>query len=120
MSREKGTGQPETVTGCLGQMTKRDAGKIIIMILLLAACIMLAGHIGSLQQREETKMVSDAVREALLTCYAVEGAYPSDVDYLREYYRLSYDTERYIVSFDAFASNHVPDVFVMERGAGAV
>ena len=101
-------------------MTGRNFGKILLMLAVLAACVMLISHIGSLQKREETKMVSDAVRKALLTCYAVEGSYPADVAYLLENYHLSYDTDRYIVSFDSFASNHVPDVFVMERGAGTV
>ena len=101
-------------------MTRRDAGKIVIMLAVLAACVMLIIHIGSLQKREENRLVSDAVRKALLTCYAVEGTYPPDVNYLRDNYQLSYDADRYIVSFDSFASNHVPDVFVMERGAGGV
>ena len=57
-----------------------------------------------------------AVRDALVTCYAVEGSYPADVEYLKENYGLAYDGERYIVDCDAFASNVMPEVRVRIRG----
>ena len=59
----------------------------------------------------------DAVREAIMTCYAVEGAYPESVEYLQENYRLAYDEERYLVNIESFAANRSPDVYVVERGA---
>ena len=54
------------------------------------------------------------MHNAALTCYAVEGAYPEDLDYLREHYGLAYDQSRYIVNYDAFASNLIPEIFVVE------
>ena len=54
---------------------------------------------------------------AAVTCYAVEGMYPDSVDYLREHYQLSYDESRYFVTYEAFASNRIPDIYVTERGA---
>ena len=60
--------------------------------------------------------VRDAVRNAALTCYAVEGAYPEDLQYLRDHYGLAYDASRYKVTYDAFASNLLPDIYVVEVG----
>ena len=61
--------------------------------------------------------VRRAVKDAAMTCYAVEGAYPADVEYLRTNYRLAYDEERYFITYEAFASNRIPDIWVTERGA---
>ncbi len=98
-------------------MTRRDIIKIIFIICVLALCVSLAGYIGKKQNTEETRIVKDAVREAVMTCYAVEGAYPDSVDYLREHYRLAYDENRYMVNLNAFATNRAPDIYVVEIGA---
>ena len=98
-------------------MNRKDLGIIALMLAVLIGCGAAAGQIGKAQQEEETAMIRDAVRRATLNCYAVEGAYPADVEYLREHYRLAYDESRYIVTLDSFASNTIPDIYVMERGA---
>ena len=98
-------------------MNRRDILKIAAVILVLALAVMLAGRIERSQSAEETEIVRKAIKEAAITCYAVEGAYPDDVEYLRQYYHLSYDENRYLVTYDAFASNHIPDIYVTERGA---
>ena len=99
-------------------MNRRDIVIILLSVILIVGCVVILGRIESVQDREETEIVRDAVREAALTCYAVEGAYPDSVDYLRENYRLAYDEERYFITYEMFASNRIPDIYVVERGAG--
>ena len=89
----------------------------LVFALLLGACAALFGAVGRKSGEAETQLVRDAVRRAVVTCYAVEGAYPSGLDYLKEHYGLVYDEEDYFVSYDAFASNIMPDILVTERGA---
>ena len=98
-------------------MNRRDIIKLAAVILVLVLAVMLAGRIERSQGAEETEIVRKAIKEAAITCYAVEGAYPDDIDYLRQYYHLSYDENRYLVTYNAFASNHIPDIYVTERGA---
>lgn len=93
-------------------MNRRDVVKLALIAFMLAAAVALYAWVGRVQDRNETETVRNAIREAALTCYAVEGAYPDSVDYLREHYRLAYDTERYFVTYDAFASNLIPDIWV--------
>lgn len=50
-------------------------------------------------------------------CYSVEGVYPDNVEYLVEHYGLRYDTETFILQYDAFAENILPDIRVLVRGA---
>ena len=86
-------------------------------VALIVGFLILISAITTTSDSQETQLVYDAVKNAALTCYAVEGAYPDSVDYLREHYRLAYDEDRYMITYDAFASNMIPDIWVTERGA---
>ena len=96
---------------------KRDLLKAAVILAALAGCWLLLGRIGNAQRSGETDLVRTAVKNAALTCYAVEGAYPDDVSYLEEHYGLSYDEENYYVRYEAFAANQLPEIRVMQRGA---
>ena len=97
-------------------MNRRDIIKLLIFAGMLVCAVLLFNRIDTAQGTAENEIVRDAIRNAAVTCYAVEGAYPESVDYLREHYRLAYDEERYLVTYDAFASNRIPDIYVTERG----
>ena len=100
-------------------MNKRDWIKLALMAAVLVLAVFLAGRIEVAHDIEETELVRAAVKDAALTCYAAEGAYPDSVEYLRQHYQLAYDENRYFITYEAFASNRLPDIWVTERGAKA-
>lgn len=93
---------------------------LAVFALLLGMALYLLQGIGNVSQEQQVEQVRQAVRSALITCYAVEGRYPPDVQWLKEHYGLAYDEDRYIVSFDAFASNILPDVRVSVKGVSGL
>ena len=97
-------------------MNKKDVFRLLVILAVIVLAVLLVNRIGASQEKAETEIVREAIKNAALTCYAVEGAYPDSLDYLRHHYRLAYDEERYLVTYDAFASNLIPTVYVMERG----
>lgn len=97
-------------------MNHKDILAVVAFTLALAACCLLIDGLGTAQTDAETELVCTAVRDAALSCYAIEGAYPPDLQYLRDYYGIRYDRSRYVVSYDAFASNLMPEIRVMIRG----
>ena len=99
-------------------MNRRDWIKLAAIATVLIFALVLANRIDVAHESAETEIVRNAVKNAALTCYAVEGAYPEDVEYLRQNYRLAYDEDRYFVTYEAFASNMLPDIYVTEKGAG--
>ena len=99
-------------------MSKRDIIKLIVIAAVIAMAVLLAGRMSSSQDNEETQIVENAVRNAAITCYAVEGAYPEDVEYLRQNYHLAYDEHRYFVTIESFAPNIFPSIYITQRGAG--
>ena len=97
-------------------INKKDAASILIFVALIVAFVLLVNNITSKNSNRELQIVRDAVKNAALTCYAVEGMYPDDLEYLREHYNLSYNEERYHVFYDPLASNLMPSIKVAERG----
>ena len=109
-------------------INKRDIGAILIFVVLIIAFIFLVNTITTRGDGRELDIVRDAVKNAALTCYAVEGMYPDDIQYLRDHYNLSFNEDRdhynlsfnedkYVVYYEPFASNVIPTIQVVERGA---
>lgn len=96
---------------------RKDIAAVICFAALIVVFVLLLSSVGKDTSKNERELVARAIRNAVITCYAVEGEYPEDLDYLREHYGLNYDNEMYIVRYDCFASNLFPDITVMERQA---
>ena len=47
--------------------------------------------------------------------YAVEGKYPESLDVLEQEYGVQINHARFIVTYDVFASNQLPDITVLEK-----
>ena len=63
---------------------------------------------------EREKTLQEAVRKASVQCYAIEGRYPSSVDYLEENYGLQIDKDSYAGFYEGFASNVMPSITVVK------
>ena len=85
----------------------------ILGIVLMAALVWTGTRgLGQDLREEAVLSVKEAVERAALQCYAVEGAYPADLEYLTENYGLAVNTRDFYIRYDAFASNLPPDVRV--------
>ena len=93
---------------------RKEIAIVLLMVLLLGGVWLLVSRLGTSSGNAQTQFVTDAVHNAALTCYAVEGAYPDDLEYLRTHYGLAYDQSRYMVRYSAFASNLLPEIYVTE------
>ena len=94
-------------------------GKALLWLVLLVLVLALFFHglknvTEEVSEQGRTKL-EDAVRRAAVACYAAEGAYPPDVAYMIEHYGLSVDESRYIVHYDIFAENLMPDITVLDN-----
>ncbi len=56
--------------------------------------------------------VQETVEKYAIQCYASEGSYPPDLNYLVDNYGLILDEERFIYEYDIFASNIMPDIII--------
>ena len=90
-------------------------GTAIAMIALIAAYWAVTVIGGGKVTEEARRHLENSVRQAAVTCYAVEGHYPADLETLMRDYSLRYDKESYIVWYDCFADNVIPDIEVRIR-----
>ena len=97
-------------------INKKDVAAILIFVALIVAFVLLINNITGKGNGRELEIVRDAVKNAALTCYAVEGMYPDDISYLRQHYNLSYNEDLYVVYYRPLASNLMPSIKVVERG----
>ena len=88
----------------------------VLLILAVLLCFLMA--ISRLEQganAEGKQQLEDALRRTAVACYASEGFYPPEVDYMVQHYGLHYDEEAYRVHYEIFASNLMPEITVVER-----
>lgn len=89
---------------------------LLLPLLAAAALVCFATAVDSLndgQSSERLRQVEQAVRRSCAACYAAEGAYPPDLDYLKDRYGLQINDGDYIVHYAAQAGNLMPDIVVM-------
>ena len=61
------------------------------------------------------QQLEDVLRRTAVVCYAAEGFYPPDLDYMKQHYGLCYDETQYAVYYEAFASNLMPEITVLDK-----
>ena len=91
---------------------------LLLPLAAVAAVLWFAAAVDSLdsgRSEEDLRQLEETLRRSCVACYAAEGAYPPDVDYLMENDGLQIDERRYTVRYMAFAENLMPDITVLEN-----
>ena len=89
-------------------------GSLLFLFFLLIFCFALS-RLNMGQQVQGRILLEEAVRKTAVACYAAEGFYPPDIAYMREHYGLLWDDKKYIIHYEIFASNLMPDISVLVR-----
>lgn len=87
-------------------------GLAVVVLLCFASAL---NSLDSGREAENLQQLEEALRRGCVACYASEGVYPPSLDYLEEHYGVQIDRGRYIVHYDIFAENLMPDIKVMEN-----
>ena len=64
---------------------------------------------------DQAKSLETAVRRSVAQCYAVEGTYPPNLEYIEEHYGLLYDTDSFYIDYTAIGSNIMPDITILPK-----
>ena len=90
------------------------------LILSLAFCLAwtglfvnMTGSVGTSNSAEQEKALNTALERCITNCYALEGFFPPDLQYMEEHYGLSYDKSLFFVDYQPVAANIRPDYFVL-------
>lgn len=89
---------------------------IIPIFSLLCMLLFLWFGISNIQRTTATKEkegIENAIYRSVMHCYATEGRYPENIAYLEEHYGVSYDKDKYIIRYEIFADNIIPQIWVV-------
>ena len=93
----------------------KGIGKLLVLALVLLCFLLGLSRLEQGRQAQDVRVLEDALRRAAVACYASEGFYPADADYLCQKYGVIYEKSRYQIHYDCFASNLMPDITVVEK-----
>lgn len=88
---------------------------VLFITLLLALLVYATDHIGNANDTEQLTILTQSVSRSVTACYALEGVYPPNLDYLVKHYGLTYDTEKYFIDYQYIGSNLRPDITILKK-----
>ena len=95
---------------------RRQRIVLVLVVAVLAGGLWFAWDAADTEtQAQGAASVRHAVLDAAMQCAAVEGAYPSSLQYLEDHYGLIVNQDDYAVTYEAFPSNVPPSVVVVPR-----
>ena len=65
-------------------------------------------------QRQRSNL-EHALQRSITYCYATEGSYPQDLNYLKSHYGLTWDESLFYVDYRVSGANIYPDVTILNR-----
>lgn len=93
---------------------------VVLGLLLFTAVAVWMVHgvreAAAVSDREGLHMAEQAIRQAAVSCYALEGSYPATYQDLISRSGIVIDEDKYIVFYEIFASNIFPEITVLQRG----
>jgi hypothetical protein len=93
-------------------MKKRS---VLLLVAVLLCFFVALSRLGQGSREAGRQQLEESLHRTAVACYASEGFYPPDVAYMTEHYGLRYDAQLYLVHYEIFASNLMPDITVVER-----
>jgi hypothetical protein len=86
---------------------------LVSALVLLSICAVFMIKLSNDEPTEESiQKLRDAISNAAVQCYSLEGAYPESIDYLEQHYGLAVDHNRFGVSYKVFGSNVRPEISI--------
>lgn len=89
---------------------------LILLLIVLAFTMVRMELFWKGKEQDQPQRIREAIVKACIQCYALEGSYPPDLEYLSKHYGLVLNHERYYYYYEIFASNIMPEVEVYEKG----
>lgn len=87
----------------------------LIFMALVACAVIFSGGLSQRLDQDRQSLLEKAIRDYAVQCYALEGAYPEDIQYLEDHYTLSLDRDKYICHYKFIGSNMMPEISVFEK-----
>lgn len=99
-------------------MNKRMVLKnLAVPVLIFAVVLCFLNSLSDVNEgrkNEEKQQIEAAVKKAAVACYASEGVYPPDIEYIKNNYGILVDSDSFVVKYEFIGSNIIPDITVLD------
>lgn len=82
---------------------------------IMAVFILGISRVSEQTDARAMQTLEQALNRGIVHCYTIEGAYPENLQYLKDHYGLTYDEERFFVDYRVLGSNIIPEVTIIDR-----
>ncbi len=90
--------------------------KYIIFIFVAFAINFFVNSTYNNNEFQTENYIEEAIQKSAFHCYAVEGSFPPNMEYLKKNYGILFNTDDYIVDYQYRGENIPPDIFVSKKG----
>jgi hypothetical protein len=89
----------------------------ITILFLVTFCAFYLGlnQIAQSTESIQKQTLHQAISRGIAHCYATEGHYPENLEYLLDTYGIRYDTDKYFIDYQILGQNIFPDVTIIEK-----
>jgi len=98
----------------------RKITPLFLTVLVVAAVVWGASMTGEQSLEQARRMTEESIRRAAVQCYALEGFYPVNIQYLMDHYGILPDhsidrpeRNKFVIHYQFVADNLLPDILVI-------
>ena len=88
---------------------------ILVLLGVMAVLGFRMSGVQNANNQQQVQALKEAIGRTAVQCYALEGAYPPDIQYLEDHYGLSVDWNRFRVNYVVSGSNLAPTITVAAK-----
>ncbi len=93
---------------------KKNILSVMVFVLLILSVFVYMDNLEKVSSKEAVENAEQAIQKAAITCYAIEGTYPT-LEYLEEHYGIVLFEDEYYYHYEAIGSNILPIIKVLEK-----
>lgn len=94
--------------------SKWQTGLVLVTLIFFLAATAGIISVKAGVDRQAAQILEQNIRSAAVECYAVEGRYPENLQYLEDHYGILIDRHHYAVYYENQGENLVPEIRVMD------
>jgi len=87
---------------------------LLVTAAAIAALMFGLNQAQEANRAESLRVLEDTIMRVVVHSYAVNGRFPESLDYIIENYDIFIDTTRFLVHYEVFAANILPDIRIFE------
>ncbi len=87
----------------------------LVLVLMLLVLFLGMRKFNEINEEQTRVLTEQSIKKAAIQCYANEGMYPADLQYLVDNYYVTIDEESFDVVYSCFASNIMPTIKVSKK-----